>query len=128
MKTKKSLFSRRAVACFAILPFFLAACRNDQPVVEGSSEPVALSSFEIKRPDFTPDYVTYEVTAMPSGINMSYYSDIYSRGFSYLTDADTEDTELYLVKSDKGQEADFTGAIPVTGSSIEVTYSQGVAF
>ena len=128
MKTKKRTFSRRAVACFAILPFFLAACQNDQPVVEESSNPVAASSFKINRPDFTPDYVTYEVTAMPSGINMSYYSDIYSRGFSYLTDADTEETELYLVKSDKGQEADFTGAIPVSGSSIEVTYSQGGSF
>ena len=65
---------------------------------------------------------------MPSGINMSYYSDIYSRGFSYLTSADVEDTELYLVKSDKGQAADFTGAVPISGSSIEVTYSQGGAF
>ncbi len=85
MKTKKRTFSRRAVACFAILPFFLAACQNNQPVVEESSNPVAASSFKINRPEFTPE-------------------------------------------SDKGQEADFTGAIPVTGSSIEVTYSQGGSF
>ena len=126
MKSKNSLFPRLLVSSFGLLTFSLASCQN-QPVVESSSSE-ASSSFKIVRPEFTPDYETYEVTAMPSGINMSYYSDIYSRGFSYLTSTDVEDTELYLVKSDKGQAADFTGAVPISGSSIEVTYSQGGAF
>ena len=126
MKSKNSLCPRLLVLSFGLLTLSLTSCQN-QPAVESSSSE-ASSSFKIVRPEFTPDYETYEVTAMPSGINMSYYSDIYSRGFSYLTSADVEDTELYLVKSDKGQAADFTGAVPISGSSIEVTYSQGGAF
>ena len=126
MKSKNSLYPRLLVLSFGLLTLSLTSCQN-QPAVESSSSE-ASSSFKIVRPEFTPDYETYEVTAMPSGINMSYYSDIYSRGFSYLTSADVEDTELYLVKSDKGQAADFTGAVPISGSSIEVTYSQGGAF
>ncbi len=115
------------VSSFAILSFVLASCQKE-PVVEASSSNEAPSSFKITRPDFTPDYETYAVTAEPSGINMSYYSDIYSRGFSYLTSSDIEDTELYLVKSDKGQEADFSTATAINGSSIEVTYTQGGIF
>ena len=108
MKSKNSLYPRLLVLSFGLLTLSLASCQN-QPAVESSSSE-ASSSFKIVRPEFTPDYETYGVTAMPSGINMSYYSDIYSRGFSYLTSADVEDTELYLVKSDKGKDADFTGA------------------
>ena len=128
MKSKNNLFPRLLVLSFGLLSFSLASCENQPQISSEASSEAALSSFNIVRPDFTPDYETYEVTAMPSGINMSYYSDIYSRGFSYLTSADVEETELYLVKSDKGAAADFTGAIPINGSSIEVTYSQGGAF
>lgn len=128
MKSKNRLFSRGLLTSIAILSFSLTSCENKKPIVVESSKETASSSFEIKRPDFTPDYENYEVTATPSGINMSYYSDIYSRGFSYLTSVDVEDTELYLVKSDKGAEADFTGVSAIEGTSIEVTYSQGASF
>ena len=128
MKSKNHFFSRGLLTSIALFSFSLASCENKKPIVVESSKETVSSSFEIKRPEFTPDYETYEVTATPSGINMTYYSDIYSRGFSYLTSKDIEDTELYLVKSDKGAEAIFDGVRAINGSSIEVTYKQGASF
>ena len=128
MKSKNRFFSRGLLTSIALFSFSLASCENKKPIVVESSKETVSSSFEIKRPEFTPDYETYEVTARPSGINMTYYSDIYSRGFSYLTSEDIEDTELYLVKSDKGAEAVFDGVRAINGSSIEVTYKQGASF
>lgn len=95
----------------------LTACGGDN----GSSTPKE-EEYNIVRPSFTPDYDNYGVSATPSGVNMTYYKGIYSRGFSWLTDEATEGTELYLVKSDKGAEADFTGVDPINGSCMKLTY------
>lgn len=81
--------------------------------------------YHIERPTFNGDFTTYEVGPMPSGINMTYYSDIYSRGFSWVTDKDTVDTELYLVQSDKGEQADFSNAEAIIGESHGITYESG---
>ena len=78
--------------------------------------------YNIVRPSFTPDYVNYGVSDTPSGVNMTYYNDIYSRGFSWLTSEGAEATELYLVKSDKGAEADFSNAELINGESKKLTY------
>ena len=85
-------------------------------------------TYNIVRPEFDNDFTTYEVTANPTGINMTYYSDIYSRGFSWLTNTETTDSELYLVKSDKGKDADFSNAEKIEGTCLEVTYAQGSKF
>ena len=79
-------------------------------------------TYNIVRPDFTPDYDNYGVSASPSGVNLTYYSDIYSRGFSWITDTTAEETELYLIKSDKGAEANFDDANKYFGESLEVSY------
>ena len=85
-------------------------------------------TYNIVRPEFDNDFTTYEVTANPTGINMTYYSDIYSRGFSWLTNTEITSTELYLVKSDKGKDADFSNAEKIEGTCLEVTYAQGSKF
>ena len=85
-------------------------------------------TYNIVRPEFDNDFTTYEVTANPTGINMTYYSDIYSRGFSWLTNTETTASELYLVKSDKGKDADFSNAEKIEGTCLEVTYAQGSKF
>lgn len=110
----------------------ITGCANSEPTQEskGGEEPQASSviapsseeTYNIVRPDFTPDYDNYGVSSTPSGVNMTYYSDIYSRGFSWLTDDQTEGTELYLVKSDKGEKADFSGVELISGKSTKLEY------
>ena len=79
--------------------------------------------YNIIRPDFTPDYDTFEATPEPFGFNMTYYTDVYSRGFAWFTDKTAEDTELYLVQSDKGEQADFSNATRIEGTSLEIEYN-----
>ena len=93
---------------------------NNKPASSSEKE----SEYNIVRPEFTPDYDNYGVNEKPSGVNMTYYNGIYSRGFSWLTDENTEGTELYLVQSDKGAEADFSGAQVINGTSMLCTYDK----
>ncbi len=86
----------------------------------GNSTSNKEEEYNIVRPTVTPDYNTFAIGAAPAGFNMTYYSDIYSRGFAWLTDLTAQDSKLYLVQSDKGQEADFTNATLVEGSSVEI--------
>ena len=95
----------------------LAAC---QRVDKSSSKEPEEPSYNIVRPTVTPDYDTFAIGAVPAGFNMTYYSDIYSRGFAWLTDTTAQDSKLYLVQSDKGQEADFTNATLIEGTSTEI--------
>ena len=97
---------------------FVSGCSKNNPSTVVSSDP----SYNIVRPSFTPDYDNYGVSEMPSGVNMTYYTDIYSRGFSWLTDENTEGTELYLVESDKGTEADFANAQLIEGQCMKLSY------
>ena len=80
--------------------------------------------YNIVRPEFTPDYDNYTLSGAPMGFNMTYYSDIYSRGFSWLTNEETEDTKLYLVQSDKGEAADFSDSQVINGTSMLCTYDK----
>ena len=89
-------------------------------------------TFNIVRPEFTPDYDNYTIGMLPSAVNMTYYTDVYSRGFSWLTSAiddegqaddSSEDTDLYLVKSDKGEQADFSNATYYPGTTVEVEFN-----
>ena len=120
----KKLFHVSALALTTLCLLMTGCNKQSSTNSDGSSE----EPIVINRPDFTPDYENYEVNASPVGVNVGYYSDIYSRGFSWLTDTETNDTELYLVKSDKGEKADFSGAQLVSGTSVEVTYAQGGKF
>ena len=117
--TKNRIIIRLNAAAILTMCLLVTACGKKQNNAQ-SSEP----DYSFKRPDFTPDYDNFGVSANPSGVNMTYYSDIYSRGFSWLTDKDTEGTELYLVKSDKGTEADFSQAELISGTSAVLTYSK----
>ena len=104
---------KKSTLVIGLLLFSLVACQKGN----------AQETYNIVRPEFDGDFTTYSVSEKPSGVNVTYYSDIYSRGFSWITDNTVNDTELYLVKSDKGQEADFSKATKVQGTSLPVTYS-----
>ena len=115
---KKKFFA----VSLAMLSLLIVACQKSNPADASSKESESSEEqYNIVRPEFTPDYNTFGVSAKPSGVNMSYYTDIYSRGFSWLTDKDTEPTELYLVQSDKGEQADFSTAEIIEGKSLLVT-------
>ena len=111
---------KKSVLVISLLVCGLAvvACqKNNEP-----TEPE--ESYNIIRPSFDGDFTTYAASEKPSGVNMTYYSDIYSRGFSWITDTTVRDTKLYLVESDKGEQADFSNTTPVDGTSLQVTYEK----
>ena len=118
---KKKFFA----VSLAMLSLLIVACQksgeNSSPEASSKEPESSEEQYNIVRPEFTPNYDDYSISAAPSGFNMTYYSDIYSRGFSWITDATEEDTELYLVESDKGQEADFSSADLILGEAKKVT-------
>ena len=120
MKMKKCFYL--AVAIFSLS---VTACGGSasNTSTNNSSSQKPEEEYNIVRPDFTPDYNYFGVDASPRGVNMTYYSDIYSRGFSWLTDENTKGTELYLVQSDKGKDADFDDAELINGTSLDITYN-----
>ena len=89
----------------------------------GNSTSNKEEEYNIVRPTVTPDYENFEIGANPAALNMSYYSGVYSRGFSWFTDKSVNETKLYLVKSDKGAEADFSNATPIEGNTLEIEYN-----
>ena len=122
--TTKLLFSITAIFCIA-----LTACQKKTPSEssgdissdisgDSSSEP----SYSITRPEYTPEYNDYSIGPAPTGVNMTYYTDIYSRGFSWITDASVDNTDFYLVESDKGKDADFSTAELKAGETKKVTF------
>ena len=110
---------RMPLLVMATVCLLVTGC-NKQPASSSEKEP----EYNIVRPEYTPDYDNYGVNEKPSGVNMTYYKGIYSRGFSWLTDENTEGTELYLVQSDKGAEADFSSAQVINGTSMLCTYDK----
>lgn len=124
MEKNHKLFWRLSILVLSSTCLMVIGCKksdtNKQSSGEASSE--IEETYHIERPEFTPDYETFGVSKNPSGINMTYYSDIYSRGFSWLTDEEVEETELYLVKSDQGEKADFSSAELITGTSLLCSY------
>ena len=108
----------------AMISLLIVACQagGDGPNNQSSQEPASSEEqYNIVRPDYTPEFDDYSISAKPSGFNMTYYSDIYSRGFSWITDSSVEATELYLVESDKGEAADFSTAELIEGEAKKVT-------
>ena len=91
--------------------------------VPSSSEQQPEQQYSITRPEFNGDYDTHAATPEPFGLNMTYYSDIYSRGFAWFTDKTPSETKLYLTQSDKGKDADFSNATLIEGTSLEVEYN-----
>lgn len=124
MNSKKKSFLRIHLLAVTTACLLITGCSNNEPSKE-ESKPEPEKTYNIVRPEFTPNYDTYAPTKEPFGVNMTYYSDIYSRGFAWFTDASEESakaTELYLVKSDKGKDADFTNATFIEGASTEINY------
>lgn len=113
---------RKKVLFVTLFTSFLAltACGGNGNNNGGSSQK---EEYNIVRPDFTPEYDNFEATPEPFGFNMTYYSDVYSRGFAWFTNKTAPDTELYLVESDKGEQADFSNARYIIGDSLEIEYN-----
>ncbi|MBQ2713282.1 MAG: fibronectin type III domain-containing protein, partial [Clostridia bacterium] len=55
------------------------------------------------------------LSTAPSAVCMSYYSDIYSRGFAWQTTTDISETKLMLVK-DNGSTPDWQNAEVIEGT------------
>ena len=122
---RKPLFTALLVVS-ATFVLALTACQkgggdNSQSQPGSSEEEV---QYNITRPTFNGDYTTFAATPTPFAVNMTYYSDIYSRGFSWFTDNTAEDTKLYLVQSDKGEAADFSAATAIDGTSLAIEYNK----
>ena len=130
----KKLFLRVNTVVLSMTCLLMVGCNKNEPAPSVSSNPVEQSvdtsvssvippeeTYNIVRPEFTPEYDDYSISPKPSGFNMTYYSDVYSRGFSWITDTTVEDTELYLVESDKGEAADFSNAQLIQGEAKKVT-------
>ena len=100
----------------------LVACQKNTEPSSGEEQ------YHIEKPVVTPDYDTFAIGAAPAGFNMTYYSDIYSRGFAYLTDLTATETKLYLVQSDKGEQADFSNVTPIEGTSLEIEVKKDGTF
>ena len=126
MKNKQNLFKRINMLALLTMCFVVTGCQK--PQANGDSSSPGEETYDIKRPTFNNDFENYDLSEKPSGVNLTYYSDIYSRGFSWLTDNTVEDTELYLVKSDKGEEADFSNATSYNGTTVELTYARDASF
>ena len=112
---RKIIYLLTALSAFSIC---LSACSKG-----GGDTSQKEEEYNIVRPQFTPDYDTYEIGAKPAGLNMTYYSDIYSRGFAWFTDKSVDETKLYLVQSDKGEQADFSSATLTEGATLEIEYN-----
>ena len=69
----------------------------------------------------TVDYQSYSIDGTPKGFNTVYYDGIFTRGFSWITDATATDTELFVVESNAGKNADFTSADVIDGTEISDT-------
>ena len=53
------------------------------------------------------DYTSYDYSDEVGGLTVTFYSDIYSRGFCWVTADTNSATELYVVKSSHGENATF---------------------
>lgn len=88
---------------------------SETPTDEPSEEPTDARAWgEIEEP--TESFVDYQIGGAPYGLILSYYDDIYSRGFSWITDRGVTDSELYIVPGDGGESADFSSAEAITGT------------
>lgn len=94
--------------------------KDPEPVDPVDPAPEALTP--AKELASTFDYLDFSLTADPIGVNVSYYSDIYSRGFAWFTDEATKDTKLYLVESGKNYDADFSKAEAIDGETIKCNW------
>ena len=57
----------------------------------------------------------FTIGTKPSGIAMTFYDDIDSRGFAWQTSTSVKDTHLLVVK-DEGQQVDWNSVTPIKGS------------
>ena len=122
MKNTNKAFLRLSVLSLIAFCSLISCQKNVQPASSNTEPPE--EAYHIVRPEFKDDFVTYDIAQDPKGFNLTYYSDIYSRGFSWLTSQDVNETELYLVKSDKGEEADFSNAEVINGQTVEFTVAK----
>ena len=63
----------------------------------------------------TVDLNNADISSMPYGLKLSYYTDIFSRGFAWATEKSITDSELYIIESNLGSGADFSSASLING-------------
>ncbi|MCR5694354.1 MAG: metallophosphoesterase [Clostridia bacterium] len=65
--------------------------------------------------DPTVDYHSLGLGDDPFALIITYYDNIYSRGFAWITATSNTETKLFLAESKAGKDADFSGAA-ITGT------------
>ena len=65
----------------------------------------------------TVKFSNYLLGSEPYALILSYYDGIYSRGFSWITASGITESQLYIVQSNEGENADFSAAALITGTS-----------
>ena len=66
----------------------------------------------------TVDLNNVTIGNSPFGLKLSYYNDIYSRGFAWATDSTISDSKLYVVESSLGRDADFSATSVINGENL----------
>ena len=69
------------------------------------------------------DHTSYSFGSSPAALNVTFYTDMRSRGFAWFTDTSNDSTELYIVAGKGGENADFTAAELIEGECTEITVS-----
>ena len=101
------------VMCVALcVPAMAAEDAIPAETSQGSAEAREWGAIE----EPTENFTDYQIGCAPYGLILSYYDDIYSRGFSWITDHSVTDSELYIVPEDGGEAADFSSASVITGT------------
>lgn len=75
------------------------------------------------------NYSSYNYSEDVEGLTITFYSDIYSRGFCWFTSADNMQTELYIVSGGLGQNASFneSNKVPESNCSAESCNDSGAS-
>ena len=64
------------------------------------------------------DLNNVSISTNPFGLKLSYYNDIYSRGFAWTTDQTVNDSKLYVIEGSGGLNADFSASYEIDGTSV----------
>ena len=96
----------------------------------------SFGGFEIHRDGTRPSWdngtiPVYNPDAVPAGIAVSYYDDIYSRGFAWSTDATVSSSALYIIKKSGNMTAsniNWNNATRINASMVERTDNSGKAW
>lgn len=88
---------------------FATGCSNKQSTSStSSSRYVDILPTSEEEQAFDED--TFQPSTAPYSLNVTYYSDIYSRGFAFMTNGEVSETSLFVIEGNTKNDADFANA------------------